>query len=79
VQAARADGGTGVGANCEIPHAGHRGSIGDIGTAQVFTTNTLTSSPALIVVSALSVIMSLVLILLASRRKAAVGRVEMRI
>jgi hypothetical protein len=28
---ARSDAGVGVGSNCEIPRAGHRGSIGDIG------------------------------------------------
>ncbi|EIW69847.1 hypothetical protein M231_00980 [Tremella mesenterica] len=61
---ARGDAGTGVGANCEIAHVGHRGSIGDV---------------ALIVLSALSVLVAVGLTYAASRRKAAVGRMELRL
>lgn len=64
VLAAVGDAGTGVGANCEIPHVGHRGSIGDV---------------PLIVLSAVSILASLGLWVLAGRRKAAVGRTELRL
>ncbi|KAK8850383.1 hypothetical protein IAR55_004301 [Kwoniella newhampshirensis] len=64
VVAASTDAGTGVGANCEIGRVGHRGSSGDI---------------ALIVLSAVSVVVALVLIILTSRRRAAVGRIELRL
>ncbi|OCF43325.1 hypothetical protein I317_02894 [Kwoniella heveanensis CBS 569] len=63
VQAARSVAGTGVGANCETPRVGQRGSPGDI---------------ALIVLSALSLLMAIILSVTASRRKAAVGRIELR-
>ncbi|WWD20566.1 hypothetical protein CI109_105042 [Kwoniella shandongensis] len=64
VLAAKSAAGTGVGANCEIARVGQRGSSGDI---------------ALIVLSAVSLILALVLVFTASRRKAAVGRVELRL
>ncbi|RSH85128.1 hypothetical protein EHS25_004935, partial [Saitozyma podzolica] len=63
VLAAAGDAGTGVGADCEIPHVGHRGSIGDV---------------ALIVLSVLSLIFALTLTYLANRRAAAVGRIELK-
>ncbi|WVQ85849.1 hypothetical protein IAT38_008017 [Cryptococcus sp. DSM 104549] len=64
VLAAKGDAGTGIAANCEIARAGHRGSSGDI---------------ALMVISALSLLFTLFLILRASRRRAAVGRSEIRL
>ncbi|ORX41155.1 chitin synthase III catalytic subunit-domain-containing protein [Kockovaella imperatae] len=64
VMTARRDSGTGLGANCEIPWVSHRGSIGDV---------------ALVVLSAVALIVTVVLISLASRRRAAVGRVELRL
>jgi hypothetical protein len=82
-----------VGANCEIPHVGHRGSIGDVGESgatrfepSAFTPPILTKSPcrapltppALIVLSVLSLIFALTLTYLANRRAAAVGRTELK-
>ncbi|KAL7422672.1 hypothetical protein Q5752_001963 [Cryptotrichosporon argae] len=62
VMAARSVAGTGVGASCEIARAGH-GSKGDI---------------ALMVVSALSLLIAAALAAHATKRRAAVGRVELR-
>nr|XP_019000641.1 uncharacterized protein I203_06686 [Kwoniella mangroviensis CBS 8507]OCF64102.1 hypothetical protein I203_06686 [Kwoniella mangroviensis CBS 8507] len=63
VQVARSDAGVGVGSNCEMARVGHRGSPGDI---------------ALIVLSALSFLLAISLSIHASKRKAAVGRIELR-
>nr|XP_018259939.1 uncharacterized protein I303_08011 [Kwoniella dejecticola CBS 10117]OBR82097.1 hypothetical protein I303_08011 [Kwoniella dejecticola CBS 10117] len=63
VQIARADSGVGIGSNCEIARVGHRGSPGDI---------------ALIVLSVLSFLLAATLSIHASKRKAAVGRIELR-
>ncbi|WRT70536.1 uncharacterized protein IL334_007534 [Kwoniella shivajii] len=64
VEIARSDSGVGIGSNCEIARVGHRGSPGDI---------------ALIVLSALSFLLAIFLSVQASRRKAAVGRIELRL
>ncbi|KAE8541521.1 hypothetical protein D1P53_002883 [Cryptococcus gattii VGV] len=64
VLAAKRDAGTGVGSNCEIARVGQRGSSGDV---------------ALIVLSALAVLIALLFAFRASRRWAAVGRVELRL
>ncbi|TYJ55627.1 hypothetical protein B9479_003659 [Cryptococcus floricola] len=64
VQAAVSDAGTGIGSNCEIARVGHRGSNGDI---------------ALIVLSALALFTAWSLALRATRRWAAVGRIELRL
>ncbi|WVR08452.1 hypothetical protein IAU60_005507 [Kwoniella sp. DSM 27419] len=64
VQAARGVAGTGVGSTCEIAKVGHRGSVGDI---------------ALMVAAGVSFLIAVCLVITASRRKAAVGRAELRI
>ncbi|WVQ87834.1 hypothetical protein IAS59_001564 [Cryptococcus gattii] len=64
VLAAKRDAGTGVGSNCEIARVGQRGSSGDV---------------ALIVLSALAVLIALLFAFRASRRWAAVGRIELRL
>ncbi|WVW81018.1 hypothetical protein I302_103009 [Kwoniella bestiolae CBS 10118] len=63
VEVARSDAGVGVGSDCQIARVGHRGSPGDI---------------ALIVLSTLSFILAISLSIHASKRKAAVGRIELR-
>ncbi|WWC92120.1 uncharacterized protein L201_007074 [Kwoniella dendrophila CBS 6074] len=63
VQTARSDAGVGVASNCEIARVGRRGSSSDI---------------ALIVLSALSLLLTAILSIQASRRKAAVGRIELK-
>ncbi|OXB39443.1 hypothetical protein J007_00811 [Cryptococcus neoformans] len=64
VLAAKGEAGTGVGSNCEIARIGQRGSSGDI---------------ALIVLSALAVLIASLFVFRASRRWAAVGRAELRL
>ncbi|OWZ59604.1 hypothetical protein C356_00820 [Cryptococcus neoformans c45] len=64
VLAAKGEAGTGVGSNCEIARIGQRGSSGDI---------------ALIVLSALAVLIASLFAFRASRRWAAVGRAELRL
>ncbi|WWC72431.1 uncharacterized protein I206_106393 [Kwoniella pini CBS 10737] len=63
IQIARSDAGTGIGSNCENARVGHKGSPGDI---------------ALIILSVLSFLLALALSFQASKRKAAVGRIELR-
>ncbi|ORY35850.1 chitin synthase III catalytic subunit-domain-containing protein [Naematelia encephala] len=64
VLAARTQAGVGVGSQCEIPHVGNRGSVGDV---------------ALVVISGLSTFFALYLVWHATRRRAAVGRSELRL
>jgi hypothetical protein len=81
------DAGVGVGSNCVIPHIGQRGSIGDIGELpRVQSTRTIPFlqgnielTSALMIVAGLSTIIALLLTFFAGRRKAAVGRVELRL
>ena len=64
VQLARRQAGAGLGAACQIPRPGQRGSAGDF---------------ALVIVSAMAILIMAGLIYHAARRKAAVGRIEMRV